>query len=161
MKTIFAVVLFFAGFSISVQAQSISKNVLGIRIGDNDGFGTEVNYQRGIDDNNRLEFNLGWRSSRFVNTFKLTGLYQWVWNIDGQFNWYVGVGGGAGSSSWDRDEIPDRRSDGIAFLAGDIGVEYNFDFPLLVSLDFRPEVGYGNYRDDLGFDVGLGIRCQF
>ncbi|GGD93389.1 hypothetical protein [Planktosalinus lacus] len=161
MKTIFATVLFFAGFLISVQAQSISENAIGIRIGDNDGFGTEVNYQRAIGDNNRLEFGLGWRSSRFVDAFKLTGLYQWVWNIDGGFNWYAGVGGGAGSYSWDRDEFPDRRSDGFAFVAGDIGIEYNFDIPLLVSLDFRPEAGFGNYRDDLGFDVGLGVRYQF
>jgi hypothetical protein len=24
-------------------------------------------------------------------------LYQWVWNIDGGFNWYAGVGGGLGT----------------------------------------------------------------
>jgi hypothetical protein len=30
------------------------------------------------------------------NAIKLTGLYQWVWNIDGGFNWYAGVGGGVG-----------------------------------------------------------------
>jgi hypothetical protein len=26
-------------------------------------------------------------------------LYQWVWNIDGGFNWYAGVGGGVGNYS--------------------------------------------------------------
>lgn len=161
MKKIFFTVLFTAGFLITAEAQNIANNAIGVRIGDNKGFGTEINYQRGLSDNNRLEFGLGWRSSRYVDAFKLTGLYQWVWNIEGGFNWYVGIGGGVGSYSWDRNEFPDRRSDGFAFVAGDIGLEYNFDIPLLISLDFRPEAGFGRYRDDLGFDVGLGVRYQF
>jgi hypothetical protein len=33
------------------------------------------------------------------NAIKLAALYQWVWNIDGGFNWYAGVGGGLGSLS--------------------------------------------------------------
>ena len=28
---------------------------------------------------------------------KLAALHQWIWNIDGGFNWYTGVGGGIGS----------------------------------------------------------------
>jgi hypothetical protein len=27
------------------------------------------------------------------------------------------------------------------FCCSDIGIEYNFDIPLLISLDFRPEFG--------------------
>jgi hypothetical protein len=49
---------------------------------------------------NRLELDLGWRNRNDYknngyddNTIKLTALYQWVWNIDGGFNWYAGVGG--------------------------------------------------------------------
>lgn len=162
MKKVFFTVLFAAGFLFTAEAQNIANNAIGIRVGDNSGFGTEINYQRGLSERNRLEFGLGWRSSRYVDAFKLTGLYQWVWNIEGGFNWYVGVGGGAGSVNYDRREFPDRdRSYGFAFIAGDIGLEYNFDIPLLISLDFRPEAGFGTYRDDLGFDVGLGVRYQF
>ena len=47
------------------------------------------------------------------------------------------------------------------FAAGDIGIEYNFDIPLQLSLDFRPELGFGNYSDDLDFDIALGIRYRF
>jgi opacity protein-like surface antigen len=162
MKKVFFTVLFAVGFLFTAEAQNIANNAIGIRVGDNKGFGTEINYQRGLSESTRLEFGLGWRSSRYVDAFKLTGLHQWVWNIEGGFNWYVGVGGGAGSVSYDRREFPDRdRSYGFAFVAGDIGIEYNFDIPLLISLDFRPEVGFGSYRDDLGFDVGLGVRYQF
>ncbi len=161
MKKRAILVVAILGFSLSSVAQQIADNAIGIRIGDNKGFGTEINYQRALGGNNRLELGLGWNSNRDLNAFKLTALYQWVWNIEGDFNWYLGAGGGAGSINWDRGVFPDRRNDGFVFIAGDIGIEYNFNFPLLLSLDFRPELGFGKYRDDLGFDVGLGIRYQF
>jgi hypothetical protein len=47
--------------------------------------------------------DLGWRNRKISiicnddNAIKLAALYQWVWNIDGGFNWYAGVGGGLGS----------------------------------------------------------------
>jgi len=50
------------------------------------------------------------------------------------------------------------------FAAGDIGIEYNFDIPLLISLDFRPEIGFGDElydNNDLGLDIALGLRYQF
>ncbi|WP_024482096.1 hypothetical protein [Cellulophaga baltica] len=150
---VFAIILF---ASISAQAQSISKNALGLRLGDNDGFGGEISYQRYLKENNRLEFDLGWRDSNNVDAFKLVGLYQWVMPIEGNFNWFVGAGAGIGS--FDAGE-----NDGtFALIAGDIGIEYNFDFPLILSLDMRPELGFNdNYSDDLDLDIALGIRYQF
>ena len=50
------------------------------------------------------------------------------------------------------------------FAAGNIGVEYNFDIPLLISLDFRPElglIGYDGFDDNFDFDIALGLRYQF
>jgi len=161
MKKVLLTVLFFAGFLLTAEAQQIADNAIGIRIGDNNGFGTEINYQRGLGDNNRLEFGLGWTSNRNLNAFKLTGLYQWVWNIDGGFNWYAGVGGGVGSIDFDRDFPGNPDNETFVFAAGTVGIEYNFDIPLLISLDFRPEIGFGDYRDDLDFDIGLGLRYQF
>lgn len=158
MKKIILVVALFIGAIVSVNAQSISKNALGVRLGDSDGFGAEVSYQLGLGGNNRLEFDLGWRSGKSYDGFKLAGLYQWVMNIDGGFNWYVGAGGGLGSYSFDSNQIDDET---FIFAAGDIGIEYNFDIPLLVSLDFRPELGFGNFSDDVDFDIALGLRYQF
>lgn len=151
----------------AVQAQEISSNALGLRLGDNDGFGGEISYQRGLGANNRLELDLGWRNSNYVDALKLAALYQWVWNIDGGFNWYAGAGGGLGSWSYDNDFPGNGNRDdsgAFAFIAGDIGIEYNFDFPLLLSLDFRPELYFSSddwNRDDLGPDIALGIRYQF
>ena len=146
-----------------MNAQDISKNALGLRIGDNDGFGAEVSYQRGLNANKRLEFDLGWRDSKNYDGFKLAALHQWVWNIDEGFNWYAGVGGGLGSYSFN-DNSGNDYTDTFAFAAGDIGVEYNFNIPLLISLDFRPEIGFGDEvynNNDLDFDIALGIRYQF
>jgi len=144
-----------------VNAQDIADNAIGLRLGDSDGFGTEVSYQRALGDNNRLEVDLGWRSGKSYDGFKLAGLYQWVWELDGDFNWYAGVGGGIGAYSY--DNVPPNRDDSetFAFAAGNVGIEYSFDFPLLLSLDFRPELGFGDFNDDLEFDIALGIRYQF
>ncbi|MFD1315128.1 hypothetical protein [Namhaeicola litoreus] len=139
-------------------AQKISKNAIGLRIGDNNGIGTEISYQRGLKKN-RLEIDLGWRDTKSYDAFKLTGLYQWVWNLDKGFNWYAGVGGGIGS--YDFHKGYDYDDESFAFAAGDLGIEYNFDIPLLISLDFRPELGFNDYGDDLDFDIAFGIRYQF
>ncbi len=160
-KTLFSIVLFL-GFIASIQAQEIADNAIGIRVGDNDGFGTEVNYQRALGENNRLELGLGWRSANNFNAIRLTGLYQWVWNLDGNFNWYTGVGAAGGIFDFDNDFNDDDVNESFLNAAGTIGIEYNFDIPLLLSLDFRPEIGILNDIDDsLEFDVALGIRYQF
>ncbi|GEQ85812.1 hypothetical protein ULMS_13200 [Patiriisocius marinistellae] len=154
--------LFFTG----AMAQEISKNAIGIRLGDSDGFGAEANYQRAVgSNNNRLEFALGIRDNKNYSAFKLLGLYEWVFNIDGGFNWYVGPGAGIGQINVDDGRFNNGRfeddDETFAFLAGVGGIEYSFDFPLLLSLDVRPELGFGDYRDDLDLDVGLSARYQF
>lgn len=158
MKKIVFLAVLFVGAMATSQAQEISPNALGLRLGDSKGFGAEISYQRALGANNRLELDLGWRDSDNVDAFKLTGLYQWVWNLEGNFNWYAGAGGGLGS--YDNNDIDD--SGAFFFVAGDVGIEYDFDIPLILSLDFRPELGFTDeYRDGLDLDIALGIRYQF
>jgi hypothetical protein len=166
MKKIILFSLFLFGIATSVQAQNFSKNALGLRLGDNDGFGGEISYQRGLSSDNRLELDLGFRNSNDIDAFKLTGIYQWVWNIEGGFNWYAGVGGGVGSFSYDYNRGNDRFKDSGAFVfvAGDLGIEYNFEeAPIQLALDIRPELYFSdNYRDDnFGPDLALSIRYRF
>lgn len=163
MKRLILLSVFVIGCSLASQAQEIAKNAIGLRIGDNKGFGTEISYQRGLNENKRLEFGLSWHSGSDYDAYKLSGLHQWVWHLEDRFNWYAGVGGGVGSVQFDRrhDYYRKSKSDTFVFVAGDIGLEYNFEFPLIISLDFRPEIGFGNYRDDLNFDIALGLRYQF
>ena len=162
-KIIFSAMMLIA-LAFTAQAQEISKNALGLRLGDNDGFGGELSYQRKLSKNNRLELDLGFRNNDNYDAFKLVGLYQWVWNIDGGFNWYAGLGAGIGSYSY--NNFPGSKYDGngtFLLAAGDIGIEYVFDFPLQISLDLRPELYFGDeFRDDkFGPDIALGLRYRF
>ena len=167
MKKVILSVFMLLGLALSTQAQDISKNALGLRLGDNDGFGGEISYQRGLSKNNRLELDLGFRNSKNVDALKLAGIYQWVWNIDGGFNWYAGIGGGLGSWSYDYNQGNQKYEDNgvFIFVAGDLGIEYNFkEVPIQLSLDIRPELYFNSddYRDDnFGPDLALGIRYRF
>lgn len=161
MKNVLITLVAVFAFTITMNAQGIADNALGVRLGDNSGFSTELNYQRALGENNRLELGLSWRSKKDISAYKLSALYQWVWVLDGNFNWYAGVGGGVGQIDFDDNFPGDPDNETFVFAAGDIGIEYDFDIPLLLSLDFRPEFGFGDYRDDLDFDIALGIRYQF
>lgn len=156
----------------SASAQEIASSTIGLRLGDSDGFGAEISYQKSIGRYSRIELNVGYRDSREYDAFKAVLLYQSVYNISGGFNWYYGFGGGAGTAKFEAGPDPNNSNiiiqpEGGLFVlaAGDIGVEYNFDnLPLLISLDIRPEigiVGYGSFDDRFDFDIGLGIRYQF
>jgi hypothetical protein len=162
MKKTIAIIVLILSAAINLNAQDISNHAIGVRFGDSDGFGGEISYQYALSDANRLEFDLGFRNHKYYDAFKLSGLYQWVWNIDGGFNWYAGVGAGVGSWSIS-DGYTGVGNEGVFLnLDGDVGIEYNFDFPLLVSLDIRPEFGIiGEYGDNADFDIALGVRYQF
>ena len=163
MNKIISSMLMLIGLAFSTQAQDISKNALGLRLGDNDGFGGEISYQRGLSNNNRLEFDLGWRNSNNVDALKLAGLYQWIWEIDNGFNWYAGVGAGFGS--WNYNYNDTKNNGSFLFAAGDIGIEYTFkEVPIQLSIDLRPELYFNSndYREDnFGPDLALGIRYKF
>ena len=164
MKLLKVITLIMGFASLSVGAQEIADHAIGLRLGDSDGFGAEISYQKSLFRYNRLEADLGWRDSRNFDAFKLAALYQWIHSIDRGFNWYYGVGGGLGSV--DFTQLQNNTPDGglFIFAAGDIGIEYNFDFPLLLSLDFRPEIGvigYDGFSDAFDFDIALGVRYQF
>lgn len=150
-------------------SQDISDNTIGLRLGDSDGFGAEVSYQRHIGRYNRAELNIGFRDHRAYDAVKFSALYQSIYELSGIFNWYYGFGGGAGSVGF--DPMPANLGPAVVpegglfvFAAGDIGIECNLDMPLLISLDIRPEigiVGYDNFKDRFDFDVALGVRYQF
>jgi len=161
-KQLIVLAIAFFGCIYTMNAQEISSNAIGLRFGDNDGFGAEISYQRKLTGSKRLELGLGFRDNRNFSIWKLSGIHQWVWNIDGGFNWYAGVGAGIGNVDFGRDGSD--SGDGLFVnAAGTIGVEYNFDIPLLISLDFRPEFGLVNSytSNDIGTDIALGLRFQF
>lgn len=155
--TVFLMALF-ASSTMFAQTHAI-----GLRFGGGDGFGTEISYQQYIAGPNRMELNLGFFDSQWIDGFKLTGLFEWVHPMADGFYWYAGVGAGVGNRDWN-DGHPffddDDDSEGI-FMDADalLGIEYNFPIPLQLSLDLRPEIGLINDDFDMGF--GLGVRYVF
>lgn len=148
MKKIIVGLSLFIGTVYTVNAQDIADNAIGLRFGGGKGVGGEISYQKALGENNRLEVNLG-LANEFTN-FKAIGLYEWVWNIEEQFNWYAGFGGG----------IVSANGTGI-YGAGIIGVEYDFNAPVLLSIDYRPEIGIAGGLDGLNSDIALSVRYQF
>lgn len=166
MQKILSLSFFFIGFCFLSHAQEIADHTIGMRVGDNKGFGVEIAYQHFLEENKRLDIGLAWHNGTgaYIHTYKLTGLHQWVWELEDNFNWYAGAGSGIGKLKLERyyQDIQELKRNTFIFIAGNIGVEYNFiDLPLLLSLDFRPEIGFGQYRDDLSFDIALALRYKF
>ncbi len=149
MKKFFFMLLAVVAFSTAVNAQSN----LGLRFGAGYGYGAELSYQMPVGGN-RLELDLGFASNEW-NYINLNGVYQWTWNIAGNFGWYAGVGANLGIFS-------NSNHDGFGLgVAGQIGLEYNFNIPLQITLDFRPTWNIIGYE---GFGWGganLGLRYRF
>lgn len=150
-KIVFALVLVFAGISF-VNAQS---RAIGGRIGS----GIDFSYQHSLGTSNMINLEAGLPGFHGVSA---AATYDWIfpinsWKEKGSWNWYAGVGAGLGFSWWNN-----WFNIGVA---GRIGVEYNFWFPLQLSLDWRPVIGpafgegvhfnhYGLYEGG----IALGVR---
>ncbi|GET31990.1 hypothetical protein PbJCM13498_08530 [Prolixibacter bellariivorans] len=162
MKKIYLAILLIAGTFGFANAQINHQHALGLRLGDNANFGTEISYQYTLTPMTRLEADLGVRSGNSWNSWAITGVHQWVWHIDGGFNWYAGAGAGIGSWSY-RNNYTDYGDSGLFLtIAGTAGIEYNFEIPLQVAIDTRPQLGFINPQgDNLNLDLALSVRYCF
>ncbi|MGL6022371.1 MAG: hypothetical protein ACRC0A_04625 [Chitinophagaceae bacterium] len=151
MRKILLFLTLIIGCSTPMIAQQ--KNAIGLRL----GWDIEISYQRFFSEKNRIELDLGFPNYIF-NGLLLTGTYHWIFKpsvFPKGLDWYVGPGVQIGF--WkDRFNIA---------AVGQIGMEYNFDIPIQLSIDYRPSLGisigdptrfYGGW---LGF--GLGVRYKF
>jgi len=125
-----------------------AQNAVGVRL----GFGGELSAQFG-KGGGRIEGDLG----LFPHNTNVTVEYQLVNNLSDGFKWYYGGGGTLGL--W--DVAPTGVSIGAV---GALGLEYNFSFPIQVSIDYRPTIylvraGGIDVLDLSG--VGFGIRYRF
>ncbi|MBW1296065.1 hypothetical protein [Aquimarina litoralis] len=161
-KRIFISFIVVVASIFTAKAQDVPEHAIGLRLSESDGFWAEASYQAGLNSDSRIELDLGVQGRNRFNALKLTGMYHWVFNIDGGLNWYVGPGIGGGLVDFDNDL--DNRDDleTFGFVTGDVGVEYHFDFPLLISIDFRPEIYFDDLTDDdIIFNLGVSARYKF
>ena len=160
-----AVFSLFAIFNLKAQTHS-----LGFRTGSGQVSGAEVSYQYKLNDINRIQLDLGLRSRKGVDAFKVSGLYQWVQDLpqlEKGFNWHYGFGAGLGFISFDQGLFPSENYGTTLFsLDGMVGLEYSFkelaDIPLQAGIDLKPSLQFFNgYFDLIGVDLALSLRWQF
>lgn len=154
MKKVILLFVFIASMVEATMAQQ-NDQAIGVRL----GWGAELSYQNQLKKNTRLEIDLGlggWDHGGFL----LTGVHQWIWNIEGDLDWYAGLGPQIGSVWYKTDNVW-YQNFGLG-IAGQIGLQYNLPIPVQITLDYRPSwfiipseegFGYGN--------LALGLRYRF
>ncbi|MFZ4457199.1 MAG: hypothetical protein ACOYOT_13370 [Bacteroidales bacterium] len=146
------ILLFIVMFSSMIFGQT-KQNAIGLRFGGGDAVGSEISYQKALKANNRLEVDLGFASNNTLNRMQITGLYQWVWEIQGALDWYAGVGGGLGQANY-----KNSGNDFQLYLNGGIGIQYHLDIPVQFSLDLRPAFGTSQFDNS---SLALAVRYMF
>ena len=159
MKKIFLTLALVVSMVSAIKVQADNK-AIGLRLGGGFGGGAEISYQQPLDKSNRLEVDLGLNSWGFG----LNGIYQWVWDLsdlgDG-FNWYAGVGAGIGTYNFNYgNDIHANRDFSIGVL-GQVGLEYKFEIPLTLSLDYRPGIYFVPSFNGTYDGICLGARYRF
>ena len=151
MKKLLLVLVAVLGISFAANAQYDGK-AIGVRLGGGTNYGGEISYQTPVGAN-RLEINAGWANSDFAS---LTGIYQWLGSIAGDFGWFVGPGANLGYCI--------NHGFGVAAVI-EGGIEWNPEsLPLQFTLDVRPSWDFIKRENCAynGFAIGgaLGIRYK-
>jgi len=137
MKKISILLVFITCCTGWTYSQDI-RNTFGLRLGYD---AQEISYQLPLGHVTRLELTLGAntygrnQAGKICRGVGLNGLYQWVndlSNLSAGLKWYLGVG----ANVLDHGSV----SKGLygTGVMGQIGVEYNFNSPWQLSLDYRP-----------------------
>ncbi|MGN1239992.1 MAG: hypothetical protein ACI4TV_03855 [Paludibacteraceae bacterium] len=159
-KLLLAAVMAVASISLAVA----QPRAVGVNLGSGLGF----SYQHSLGEANMVDLAV---NIPMINGFGIGGIctYDWIdpgntpvpWNNKGEWHWYAGVGGAVGMYGF-------QAPSWYVGVAGHIGIEYDFWFPLQLSLDWRPNIGiYGN-GGGVGFNqwglydgISLGVRYKF
>lgn len=161
------IVFVFCGLGLGFLApsQDISNHAIGIRMGSGNGFGPEISYQAYLKENNRLEIGLRMKDQQEFLAYKIRGLYEWLFPMPGEFQWYGGLGVSTGLVNFNLVES-ERVSKGTLGLESLLGLEYSFKksgMPIQLMLDFNPKLDLVNEysKPRMGIDVSVGFRYLF
>ena len=154
MKKIIVLAALILGFSVAAAAQ---PRAIGLRIGN----GGEISYQHTLGQNFlEVDGGLGLVLDGTLNV-GATGIYNFMiaqpsWTSRGEWGFYAGPGASVGLGVGETNYL-------TLGVAGMVGLEYSFWFPLQLSLDFRQHIGFGFAGHGVWFpsSVGLGIRYRF
>ena len=143
MKKIIVLAVALLCFAAAASAQ---PKALGIR----GTYGAELSYQHNAGAG-FFEFDAG----LFNRLLDVTAIYNFNIAPIGPFNFYAGPG--AFVAMWPTDKGPDLH----AGLAAQVGLEYTFNIPLQISLDWRPWFSFVNGFVPNYYGAALGIRYAF
>lgn len=131
-------------FTISAaQAQE-----LGIRLGDIVGNDAAVDFVLPLGEASRLHADVSFGDNvgaELLYDFLFKGLAD----VQGLY-WYAGVGG----SALFADDL-------FLGASGEVGLEYRFDFPMALGMDWRPTFWIIEETDFRGDSFGLNVRYIF
>lgn len=152
MKKIILVAALVLGFAVAASAQ---PRALGLR----GGWGAELSYQHGFGAD-FLQADLGLNTFNSVHGSVIYNfmIAQPAWTSRGEWGFYAGPGAAVGMS------FGTGNDDGYFHVAaaGMVGLEYTFWFPLQLSLDLKPTLGFGfGHGFHWGVMPALGIRYRF
>ncbi len=146
MKKIIIAAVLALGLAAAASAQ---PKALGARF----GYGTQLSYQHYAGGANFIEGDLGLESG--FRYFNISATYNFMiaqpdWTSQGEWGFYAGPGLALGAGK-----------DVFHFgLAGRVGLEYTFNFPLQISIDICPQFSFTNFGF-WGAAPYLGIRYRF
>jgi hypothetical protein len=155
MKRVILGMLILSSIAIATNAQ---PRAIGGRLGGD----IEFSYQHQLG-RNMIDATAGFWIGHNYMSIGAVAVYDWVfsiksWQQKGKWNWYVGPGAGLGFAFGNKIDVPVNLA-----IGGQIGVEYQFWFPLNLSLDYRPMINISGFQN-IGvnpYGFALGVRYSF
>jgi len=180
IRTLFLLFAFFLGITLQSNAQAPYKHSIGATLGTTQA----VSYKTFPTDHFAIQLDLGtnycWVYGIHTWAFELAPNFMYEGRLAGGLYGFVGGGGSIGynwQTYWwiprEGQNVPwdntapylESKHNGKAGLNGFFGLEYKFNIPLTLQLDFRPgyRCVFTRYFSDHIFDWGLnfGVRYTF
>ena len=149
MKKMILVAAMMLGVAVAAIAQPRAVGIRG-------GYGIEASYQHTLGDK-FVQADLG----LLGHGFNLAGTYNWMlakpqWTDRGEWGFYAGPGASIGFGVTNTAHVA---------VAGLVGLEYTFWFPVQLSVDIRPQFGL-DFGNGVGFHASgywptLSVRYRF
>ena len=152
MKKIFIAAALVLGFAVAASAQ---PRAIGLRL----GWGAEASYQHTVYNEDFVEVDLGLCTFDGLNASAVYNfmIAQPAWTDRGDWGFYAGPGLAVGMGGLTTDSAYFNLG-----VAGQVGLEYTFWFPLQLSFDIRPVLGFGfNYGFHWSVMPAIGVRYRF
>ena len=152
MKKFFIAAALALGFAVAASAQ---PRAIGLRL----GWGAEASYQHTVYNEDFVEVDLGLCTFDGLNASAVYNfmIAQPAWTDRGDWGFYAGPGLAVGMGGLTTDSAYFNLG-----VAGQVGLEYTFWFPLQLSFDIRPVLGFGfNYGFHWSVMPAIGVRYRF